>query len=79
MTLTTLWDTLDTFWTTSVIPFWVTWIAPPLEFLLILLIVYRLLYFFRRTRAISVLWGLIVILLGLEAVSSILNFQIFFP
>ena len=77
MTLTTLWDTLDTFWTTSVIPFWVTWIAPPLEFLLILLIVYRLLYFFRRTRAISVLWGFIVILLGLGAVSNFLKLEVF--
>ncbi len=77
MTLTTLGETLNTFWTNSVIPFWVARMAPALEFLLILLIVYRLLYFFRRTRAISVLWGLIVILLGLEAVSKFLKLQVF--
>jgi diadenylate cyclase len=80
MTLLTLWETLKTFWTSTVntvLSFWVDWMAPALEFLLILLIVYRLLYFFRRTRAISVLWGLIVILLGLEAFSSILNFKVF--
>ena len=77
MTFTTLWETLTAFWMNSVIPFWVTWIAPPLEFLLILLIVYRLLYFFRRTRAISVLWGFIVILLGLGAVSNFLKLEVF--
>ena len=77
MTFTTLWETLTTFWMSSVIPFWVTWIAPPLEFLLILWIVYRLLYFFWRTRAISVLWGFIVILLGLGAVSNFLKLEVF--
>ena len=77
MTLTTIWEPLKTFWANSVTPFWVTWIAPPLEFLLILLIVYRLLYFFRRTRAISVLWGFIVLLLGLGAVSNFLKLEVF--
>ena len=77
MTLTTIWEPLKTFWVNSVTPFWVTWIAPPLEFLLILLIVYRLLYFFRRTRAISVLWGFIVLLLGLGAVSNFLKLEVF--
>ena len=77
MTLTTIWEPLKTFWMNSVTPFWVTWIAPPLDFLLILLIVYRLLYFFRRTRAISVLWGFIVLLLGLGAVSNFLKLEVF--
>ena len=77
MTLLNVWESLKAFWGTSVTPVWVTWIAPPLEFLLILLIVYRLLYFFRRTRAISVLWGFIVILLGLGAVSKFLKLEVF--
>lgn len=69
MTLTNIAETLRYFW--------LTWVAPPLEFLLILLIVYALLYFFRRTRAISVLWGVIVILLGLGLVSHFLKLEVF--
>ena len=69
MTLTNIAETLRYFW--------LTWVAPPLEFLLILLIIYALLYFFRRTRAISVLWGLIVILLGLGLVSNFLKLEVF--
>ena len=69
MTLTNIAETLRYFW--------LTWVAPPLEFLLILLIVYALLYFFRRTRAISVLWGVIVILLGLGLVSNLLKLEVF--
>ena len=69
MTLTNIAETLKYFW--------LTWVAPPLEFLLILLIVYALLYFFRRTRAISVLWGVIVILLGLGLVSNFLKLEVF--
>ena len=69
MTLTNIAETLRYFW--------LTWVAPPLEFLLILLIVYALLYIFRRTRAISVLWGVIVILLGLGLVSHFLKLEVF--
>ena len=77
MTLLSVWETLRDFWVVWVTPVWVNWIAPPLEFILILLIIYRLLYFFRRTRAISVLWGVIVILLGLGLVSNILRLEVF--
>jgi len=52
-------------------------ICPPVEFLLILVIVYALLYFFRRTRAISVLWGIIVILLGMGFLAEYLNMEVF--
>jgi len=56
---------------------WLHYLAPTLEFLLIFLMVYTLLYFFRRTRAISVLWGVIVILLGLRILAGILKMEAF--
>lgn len=57
--------------------FWVKWGAPAVEFGLILVIVYTLLFFFRRTRAISVLWGVIVILLGLSLLSNLIRLEVF--
>ena len=56
---------------------WLHYLAPTLEFFLIFLLVYTLLYFFRRTRAISVLWGVIVILLGLRILAGILKMEAF--
>ena len=56
---------------------WLHYLGPTLEFLLIFLIVYTLLYSFRRTRAISVLWGVIVILLGLRILADILKMEAF--
>ena len=56
---------------------WLHYLAPTLEFFLIFLMVYTLLYFFRRTRAISVLWGVIVILLGLRILAGILKMEAF--
>ncbi len=56
---------------------WLHYLAPTLEFFLIFLMVYALLYFFRRTRAISVLWGVIVILLGLRILAGILKMEAF--
>ena len=56
---------------------WLHYLAPTLEFFLIVLMVYTLLYFFRRTRAISVLWGVIVILLGLRILAGILKMEAF--
>ena len=56
---------------------WGGYLGPAVEFFLILLIVYALLYFFRRTRAISVLWGVIVILLGLSFLAGMLQLEVF--
>ena len=52
-------------------------VCPYVEFALLLLIIYALLYLFRRTRAISVLWGVIVILLGLGFLAESLNMEVF--
>ena len=52
-------------------------VCPYVEFCLLLLIIYSLLYLFRRTRAISVLWGVIVILLGLGFLAESLNMEVF--
>ena len=56
---------------------WTGYIGPVIEIFLILLVVYALLYFFRRTRAISVLWGVIVILLGLGFLAGALKLEVF--
>jgi len=56
---------------------WVGYLGPTVEFCLILFIIYILLFFFRRTRAISVLWGFIVILLGLGFLAGALKLEIF--
>ena len=57
--------------------FWAVSLSPIVEFCLILAIIYVLLYFFRRTRAISVLWGFIVILLGLGVLAEFLGLVVF--
>ena len=56
---------------------WTGYLSPAVEFCLILITVYALLYFFRRTRAISVLWGFIVILLGLGFLAEALQLEVF--
>ena len=57
--------------------FWRGYLGPAVEFGLILIIIYALLYFFRRTRAMSVLWGFIVILLGLWVLAAALQLEVF--
>lgn len=56
---------------------WTGYVGPAIEICLILIVVYALLYFFRRTRAISVLWGVIVILLGLRFLAEALKLEVF--
>ncbi len=56
---------------------WLGYGGPAIEFCLILIIIFSLLYFFRRTRAISVLWGFIVILLGLGFLAEALHLEVF--
>lgn len=56
---------------------WQGYVGPAVEFGLILVIIYVLLYFFRRTRAMSVFWGFIVILLGLGVLAGTLQLEVF--
>lgn len=57
--------------------FWYGYGSLGAELLLIFLAVFGLLYFFRRTRAISVLWGVIVILLLLTLLSNFFQLEVF--
>lgn len=57
--------------------FWITYINPPLEFCLILLVIYSILYFFRGTRAISALIGIVITLLLLLVLTISLKMEVF--
>ena len=57
--------------------FWAGYGSLGLELILIFLAVFGLLYFFRRTRAISVLWGVIVILLLLTLLANFFQLEVF--
>ena len=57
--------------------FWIEYGSPAAELILIFLAVFGLLYFFRRTRAISVLWGVLVILLILSLLAKLFGLEVF--
>ncbi|MBQ9336903.1 MAG: diadenylate cyclase CdaA [Lentisphaeria bacterium] len=57
--------------------FWLNYGSLGVELILIFLAVYGLLYLFRRTRAISVLWGVIVILLVLTQLAKVSGLEVF--
>ena len=57
--------------------FWAGYGSLGAELLLIFVAVFGLLYFFRRTRAISVMWGVIVILLLLTLLANFFQLEVF--
>ncbi len=57
--------------------FWISYINPPIEFCLILLIIYSILYFFRGTRAVSALVGIVVTLVLLMLLTFSLRMEVF--